>query len=204
MANVCFVLGLVTSVLSLACVVVAMASSQWLRIRTPFFKNDVGVMRHCDIDSSFCGEMEKLNALVDAHYAAWFRSIQAMYLLHCIGMLVSTVMYILYAVQFLESKGSFRVLTAFNFLALSAGIYAVAMFGMNHLSYFGLTDLSITEEMAELGYGFNMAITGCCLSFLVMVFSAMEASRAVDLLQNMQNRLTVWTTPYTLFVDQEA
>ncbi|KAI8777060.1 hypothetical protein BgiMline_035313 [Biomphalaria glabrata] len=180
-----------------------MASSQWLQIRIHSFESDVGLMRHCEPRNSYCGEMEKLDALVDIHYAAWFRSIQALYLLHCLGMLFSTVMYILYAIRFLESKGSFRVLTAFNFLALAAGVYSVTMFGMNHRAYFSIP-AGAPEESALLGYGFYMAITGCCISLLAMLFSAMEASHAVDLLQNMQNRLTVWTTPYTLFVDQEA
>lgn len=69
MANICFILGLCSSILSLACVIVALASSQWLRIRSPNFMNDVGLMRHCDADSSYCGEMEHLNALVDGHFA---------------------------------------------------------------------------------------------------------------------------------------
>ncbi|KAH9513778.1 hypothetical protein Btru_042117 [Bulinus truncatus] len=203
MANICFVLGLIASAVSLICVLAAMASSQWLKIRIHSFESDVGIMRHCEVQNSYCGEMEKLDALVDIHYAAWFRSIQALYLLHCLGMLFSSVMYILYAIRFLESKGSFRVLTAFNFLALSAGVYAVTMFGLNYRAYFNIPPYA-TEENALLGYGFYMSIAGVCLSFLAMLFTAMEAIHAVDLIQNMQNRLTVWTTPYTLFVDQEA
>ncbi|BFZ20935.1 hypothetical protein BsWGS_23973 [Bradybaena similaris] len=117
MANVCLVLGLVSSVLSLTCVVVALASSQWLQVRAPFFQNDVGLMRHCDVISSYCGDMEQLNSLVHPDYADWFRTVQTMYLLHCVGILISAVAYLLYLIKFLEAKGSFRSLTVLNFLA---------------------------------------------------------------------------------------
>lgn len=164
----------------------------------------MGLMRHCDVTSLYCGDMEQLNYLIEAQYSGWFRSVQAMYLLHCLGMLVSTVAYILYAVKFLEFKGSFRFLTVFSFLTLVTGIYAVAIFGTNARKFVGITDSSVYDDAASLGYAFYVAIIGCCLSFVVMMLSAMEALHAVDLIQNMQNRFSVWTTPYTLFVDQEA
>lgn len=74
MASVCLVLGLVSSILSLACVVIALASSQWFRVRTTEFQNDVGLMRHCDVVSLYCGDMEHLSYLVDAQYAGKFHS----------------------------------------------------------------------------------------------------------------------------------
>lgn len=91
-----------------------------------------------------------------------------------------------------------------SFFSVGAGIYTLAMFGTSANKYFGIHDPMPPEDAASFGYGFYLGIVGCCFSFMVMLLSAMEAIHAVDLLQNMQNRLTVWTTPYTLFVDQEA
>ncbi|RUS76166.1 hypothetical protein EGW08_016078 [Elysia chlorotica] len=202
--------------LSLTCIVFGMASSQWIRVRASLFSNDLGIMRHCDVVSQYCGDMERLNDLVDAQYASLFRSLQAVYLMHCVGMLISAVVYFLFAVKFFESKGGFRALTAFNFLTLAAGVYTLALFGTKYRQFFGLTsplydnniifskDGHDSHHVSDFGYGFIMAIIGCVLSAIVTVCSGMEASRAVDLLRNMQNRLTVWTSPYTLFVDQEA
>ncbi|XP_005107088.1 uncharacterized protein LOC101864709 [Aplysia californica] len=204
MASVCLKVGLVSSGLGLTCAVMAIASSMWLRIRYPFLKNDIGLMRHCDVDSDYCGDMERLDALVDVRYAAWFRSVQALYLLHCVGLLVSTAMYILYTIRFFESKGSFKVLTAFNFLTVAFGVYAVAVFGTSYSKFFGLGSHPTTDDYSSLDWAFYTAITGCCFSFLVMIFSAMEASQAADIFRNMQHRITVWNTPYTLFVDQET
>uniref|UniRef100_A0A0B6Y9G6 Uncharacterized protein n=1 Tax=Arion vulgaris TaxID=1028688 RepID=A0A0B6Y9G6_9EUPU len=204
MANVCLVLGLVSSIMSLICIVIALASSQWLLVRASNFQNDMGLMRHCDVISLFCGDMEHLSSLVESDYAAWYRSVQTLYLLHCLGMLVTAVTYILYMVRFLEFKDSFRFLTVLNVLTLAAGIYAVSVFGTHSKSFFGVTSPLLPEDVATLGYAFYVAIIGCCLSFLVTFFTATEAIQAVELLQNMQNRLTVWTTPYTLFVDQEV
>lgn len=161
-------------------------------------------MRHCDVDSAYCGDMEQLDNLVAVHYTSLFRSIQAMYLLHTIGHLISTCLYVLYIFKFLESKGSFRVLTAFNFLTITCGVYAVAVFGTHHLKLFGLHHAPdhITEE-AALAAGFYYAVVGCCVAAVTMVFSAMEASQAAGVIRNMQHRMTVWSSPYTLFVDQD-
>ncbi|GFO35147.1 hypothetical protein PoB_006165200 [Plakobranchus ocellatus] len=216
MAGVCLYVGLLSSMLSLAFIVFGMASSQWVRIRSHYFVNDVGIMRHCDVVSKYCGDMERINDLIDAQYTALFRSLQAFYLLHCLGMLFSGVIYGLYALRFFEAKGGFRVLTVFNVLALAAGVFTLAMYGTKYRQIFGLTspeydtniiidkNSHISHHVAEFGYGFIMAAIGCVLAAIVTACSLLEASRAVDLLRNMQNRLTVWTSPYTLFVDQEA
>ncbi|CAG5122702.1 unnamed protein product [Candidula unifasciata] len=203
MANSCLVLGLVSSILGLTCVVIALASSQWLKVRAPFFQNDVGLMRHCDVTSPYCGDMENLNALVNHDYAGWFRTVQAMYLLHCLGLLISAVAYLLYLIRFLEVKGSFRALAMLNFIALVAGVFSVTMFGVQMEEFFGVANPSLPDGVASLGYAFYMAILGCCLSFVVLMLSAMEAIHAIDLIRDMQNRFTVWTTPYTLFVEEE-
>ncbi|KAK3730080.1 hypothetical protein RRG08_055147 [Elysia crispata] len=216
MASVCLYVGLLSSMLSLTCIVFGMASSQWIRVRSLFLTNDIGIMRHCDVLSDYCGDMERINDLVNAQYASLFRSLQGVYLIHCAGTLVSGVVYFLFAVRFFEAKGGFRALTAFNFLILAAGIYTLAIFGTNYRHFFGLTspeyddnivfskDGQSSHHVAEFGYGFIIAVIGCVLAGVVTICSAMEASKAVDLLRNMQNRLTVWTSPYTLFVDQEA
>ncbi|CAG5134510.1 unnamed protein product [Candidula unifasciata] len=204
MASVTLVAGLVSSMFGLFCVVFGLGSSQWFRVRAPYFQNDIGLMRHCDVVTSYCGDMEHLSSIVEADYSAWFRSVQTMYLLHCVGMLVSLVTYILYLVRFLDYKGSFRFLTLLNFLTLAAGIYAVTFFDLNAKKFFGVTSPILPADCSTLGYAFYMAIVGCCFSFLVLFVSAAEAVQAVELLRNMQNRLTIWTTPYTLFVDQEV
>ncbi|GFR87515.1 hypothetical protein ElyMa_000748700 [Elysia marginata] len=216
MASLCLYVGLLSSMLSLTCIVFGMSSSQWMQIRSFYFAHDVGIMRHCDVLSQACGDMEWINDLVDAQYATLFRSLQAMYLLHCVGMLVSGVMYALYAIRFFEAKGGFRALTAFNFLTMGAGIYTLALYGTKYRKFFGLTSPEYDDNIiinlnghgshhvADFGYGFIIAAIGCVLSGIVTICSGLEASKAVDLLRNMQNRLTVWTSPYTLFVDQEA
>ena len=75
------------------------------------------------------------------------------------------------------------------------------------LVFFGLhySDIFvITSSEDYLGYSFYTAILAAGLLLLSFLAAAIEASQASKVLQNMQHRLTVWSTPYTLFVDQEA
>lgn len=81
---------------------------------------------------------------------------------------------------------------------MSIELVAVVLFGLDSEDMFGLDGHTVT-----LDWSFHVAIVALCFIFLSIIFHAMEASRAADLIRNMQHRLTVWTTPYTLFVDQE-
>ena len=90
------------------------------------------------------------------------------------------------------------------FSSVTFGAYTLAVFGTQYLELFGLGHAPdhITEE-ATLGRAFYFAIAACSLAALTMLFSAMEASQATGVIRNMHHRMTVWSSPYTLFVDQE-
>ena len=149
--------------------------------------------------------MEMLDRIVAPHYLSLFRSIQAIFILHVVGNLISCCIYLLYVVNFLESKSSFKILTAFNFLTMVFGIYALAIFGTHYIKIFGLGhDPQTLDEMADLGRAFYAACAGVGLTGLTMAFSAMEASEAAGLVNVVRTRAARLTGgPYTLFVDQE-
>jgi len=195
--------GCLTSLLGLATAVLSIASSMWVRIRYPYIKNDIGLMRHCDVDSDYCGDMDRINMLLDTRYTGWFRSVQALYVLHVLGHLTSFCFYILYLVRFFETKNSFKALTVFNFATMSFGLYSVCVFGTNYIKFFGLSSHPMTDQYAGLNWAFYTAILGCVFGFLTTIFSAIEASESAGVIHNMQHRLTQWSTPYTLFMDQD-
>ena len=55
----------VLSALGLMANVVAIGTSSWL-ISVKYLKMSIGVFRHCDYDSKYCGGMSEISAIVDA------------------------------------------------------------------------------------------------------------------------------------------
>jgi hypothetical protein len=79
-------------------------------------------------------------------------------------------------------------------------ILAIVFFGLHYQDIFTISETG--EDY--LGYSFYVAILATVFLFVSFIASVIEASQTSKVLQNMQHRLTVWSTPYTLFVDQEA
>ena len=82
---------------------------------------------------------------------------------------------------------------------MSVELVSLVLFGLDYDDMFGKDG----HEVA-LNWSFYVAVASTCFTFVAMVFHAMEASRAAELIMNMQKRLTVWSSPYTLFVDHDA
>ncbi|KAK7091206.1 hypothetical protein V1264_008925 [Littorina saxatilis] len=159
---------------------------------------EVGIFRHCDLDTQYCGGMSEIAAIVDAQEVAWFRAVQALFLLACVGSLLATVLMGLILIHFFDARGTFKVASVVTFGSVVSTVTAVAFFGVHYRDIF-----VITSSDAHLGYSFYCAIIGAFFLFISFIASALEASQTSKVLQNMQHRLTVWSTPYTLFVDQE-
>ena len=83
--------------------------------------------------------------------------------------------------------------------AVLAEMMSLIFFGLHYRDIF-----IITSSEDYLGYSFYVAIVATIFLFVSFMASAIEASQTSTVLQNMQHRFTVWTTPYTLFLDQEA
>ncbi|XP_046578535.1 uncharacterized protein LOC124286236 [Haliotis rubra] len=197
MATVVTILGFLCSTLSVTFNAIAIATPHWLASRGRS-NTDIGVFRHCNVDSGYCGDMDSLGAIINSKDIVWFRTVQATLLLGCVGSLLGLVMSFLYHIRFFESHSGFKSLTIVNIMTLSIELVAVVLFGLDCEDMFGLDGHTVA-----LDWSFHVAILALCFIFLSIVLHAMEASRAADLIRNMQHRLTVWTTPYTLFVDQD-
>jgi len=185
-------LGLLANILSVG-------TASWL-ISPETLKMSVGIFRHCDFDSTYCGEMAEISAIVDAQEVAWFRAVQALFLLACLGSLLICILIGLVLIRFFDSPLTFRVIAGVNFVTVISEVLAITFFGLYYRNVFALEYASDDY----LGYSYYVAIMAVVFLFLSLVASSIEASQTSKVLQNMQHRLTVWSTPYTLFVEQEA
>ncbi|XP_076437574.1 uncharacterized protein LOC143276808 [Babylonia areolata] len=177
--------------------VVSIGSSSWL-VSVKYLKMTIGVFRHCDLDNGYCGGMSDIAAIVDAQEVGWFRAVQALFLLACLGSLLTCVLIGLVLISFFDSRGTFKVIAAANFGTVVVELMALVFFGLHYHDVF-----VITSAEDHLGYSFYMAVVATVILFLAFVASAIEASQTSKVLLNMQHRFTVWSTPYTLFIDQE-
>ncbi|XP_041360669.1 uncharacterized protein LOC121376929 [Gigantopelta aegis] len=195
--TVCSVLGLLCGVLSLTFNVISIATPHWLwtRGQTNF---DVGIFWHCDLDENYCGDMESLGRFINPRDIVWFRTVQAAFVIAVVGSLLGAIMSFLSHIKFFESSGTYKTLTIVNIMTMSVELVSLVLFGLDYTDMFG-----VDGHIVALNWSFHLAITSTCFTFLAVVFHAMEASRAADLIINMQKRLTVWSTPYTLFIDQD-
>ncbi len=65
MATVVSILGLLCSALGLTFNVISIATPHWLASRG-YTNTDIGIFRHCNVDSGYCGDMDTLGAIVNA------------------------------------------------------------------------------------------------------------------------------------------
>lgn len=196
--NTCVsILAFALAVAGLIANVVSIGTSNWL-VSVKYLKMTIGVFRHCDLDNGYCGGMSDVAAIVDAHEVAWFRAVQALFLLACLGSLLTCVLIGLVLINFFDNRGTFKVVAFANFGTVVVELLALVFFGLHYRDVF-----IITSAEDYLGYSFYMGVMATVLLFLSFIASAIEASQTSKVLLNMQHRFTVWSTPYTLFIDQE-
>lgn len=186
------VLGLLANVLSVG-------TTDWM-VSMNDEKISIGIFRHCDIDTHYCGGMSEISALVDGQEVAWFRAVQALFLLACLGSLLICVLIGLVLITFFDALLTFRVISVICFITVVSEILSIVFFGLHYKDVFVISP----NGDAYLSYSFYMAIVAVFFLFVAFIASVIEASQTSRVLQNMHHKLTVWSTPYTLFVDQEA
>lgn len=183
------------SVLGLLANVLSVGTTDWL----VSMKMSLGIFRHCDFNTHYCGGMSEIAAVVDAQEVAWFRAVQGLFLLACLGSLLTCVLIGMVLISFFEGRMTYKVITAVSFLTVVSEILAIVFFGLHYQDVFTLG----RSGDDYLGYSFYVAIVAVFFLFVTFIASSIEASQTSKVLQNMQHRLTVWSTPYTLFLDQE-
>ncbi|KAK6167770.1 hypothetical protein SNE40_021723 [Patella caerulea] len=198
MASVCAVFGMMCSLMSLVLNALAIATPHWLHSRSMLPTLNIGLFRHCEVEDNFCGDMERINAMINPSDIAWFRVIQAAFILSVIGSLLSSIMSVFLLTKLFDGVGGYKMTSLVNFLTMTSEITVVVLFGLNYVDMFGLDGHTVSLE-----WSYYVAIAACVFLFFALVFHAMEASRAAEIIKNVQHRITGLTTPYTLFVDQE-
>ncbi|KAL8607770.1 hypothetical protein ACOMHN_039443 [Nucella lapillus] len=191
------IISFLLAVAGLIANVVSVGTSSWL-VSVKYLKMTIGVFRHCDLDNGYCGDMSDVSAIVDTHEVVWFRAVQALFLLACLGSLLTSVLIGLVLISFFDSLGTFKVIAVANFGTVVVEVLSLVFFGLHYRDVF-----IITSADDYLGYSFYMGILASAILFLSFIASAIEASQTSKVLLNMQHRLTVWSSPYTLFLDQE-
>jgi hypothetical protein len=84
------------------------------------------------------------------------------------------------------------------FVTVALDLTVLVMFGLKgaHMFVLGTHNTSVS-------WSFHTAIGGAAFVFLGALFNLLEASHAEEAIRNIHHRLTVWNTPYNLFVDQD-
>lgn len=178
--------------------ITAVATVHWLDAAKSLGMN-IGIFHHCDTGNGYCGAMDGINAIADAHYVVWFRVIQATFMVACLGSLLICVIDLLVVFRFFD-KGSFKVSTIACLFTFSFEFVTILLFGLYYRDIFVLD----AEPETALGFSYYMAIVGTGFVFACLVTHILGQFRTTSVFQNIEHRLTTaWNTPYTLFIDQE-
>ncbi|KAL5013198.1 hypothetical protein ScPMuIL_007468 [Solemya velum] len=195
------VFAIVCSVLALILNVIAIATTKWLRSfgEEGRVEYDIGLMRHCELFSNHCGDMDELHALLDSKDVVWFRAVQILFVLATIGILACFCVSLLLLIRFMDPATGYKPLTVLGWLTFALETTPIVIFGLKGNGMF------IFESVdAVLSWSFSVAIASAVFIFITNIFYAVEACKAAEVIRGVTQRFEIWSSPYSLFDNQET